>query len=207
MQIPFFLADSPNVLEKLPLPDGEVLLFQDFINAAEASSMFKKLKQATPWQQDTLSFGGKKVLIPRLQAWYGEKNSRYGYSGLALSPLPWTPLLGDLKSRIEKLADTGFNSVLVNYYRDGKDSVAWHSDDEKELGKAPVIASLSLGETRRFELRHRHKKGQKFACELSHGSLLIRGSGIQQHWQHQVPKQAGVTRGRINLTFRQVMPE
>jgi alkylated DNA repair dioxygenase AlkB len=206
MQIPFPQAsDSP--LEKLSLLDGEVLFYPGFIAEQEADSCYNTLYRDTPWRQDHLNFGGKSVPIPRLQAWYGETNSRYGYSGLALNPLPWTPLLATLKARIEVIADTTFNSVLVNYYRDGRDSVSWHSDDEKELGKDPVIASLSFGASRNFALRHRNEKGQKFTCALTNGSLLVMGAGIQRNWQHQVPKQPAVCEGRINLTFRAVLQE
>ena len=207
MQIPFSMADNEDSMEKLGLEDGEVFYQPEFLTAGEADQYHDTLLRETDWQQDSLVFGGKTVPIPRLQAWHGEENSHYGYSGLALTPLPWTPLLSELKSRVEKAADSCFNSVLLNYYRDGNDSVSWHSDDEKELGSEPVIASLSLGTTRRFELRHRHKKGRKFTCELAHGSLLIMGPGIQQHWHHQVPKQPGLSSGRINLTFRYVHPQ
>lgn len=206
MQIPISLTgDSP--LEKLPLLDGEVLFYPTFLADQEAVRCYNILLRDTPWRQDQLNFGGKSVPIPRLQAWYGEKNSRYGYSGLALSPLPWTPLLTELKERIETISDSAFNSVLVNNYRNGRDSVSWHSDDEKELGNNPVIASLSLGATRRFDLKHRHKKGQKFTCALTNGSLLVMGAGIQSNWQHQVPKQPAILEGRINLTFREVLAD
>lgn len=207
MQIPFSLDNAHGPMETLVLEGGDILYYPTFMPRLEAQGCFDTLAAATPWQQDTINFGGKAVLIPRLQAWYGEKNSRYGYSGLALHPLPWTPLLTDLKARVETAAGAVFNSVLVNFYRDGRDSVSWHSDDEKELGGDPVIASLSFGATRRFDLKHRRNKGQKFSCELTTGSLLVMGKGIQQHWQHQVPKQPAITEGRINLTFRYVKPD
>lgn len=207
MQIPISLEpanDSPGLL---PLPDAEVLFFSNFLSAPEADSCYQDLLTQTSWRQDSLNFGGKSVLIPRLQAWVGDRKSRYRYSGLALTPLPWTPLLDALKTRVEKVAGAPFNSVLLNYYRNGMDSVAWHSDDEKELGDEPVIASLSLGVTRRFELKHRRRKLPKTCCDLSHGSLLVMGRGIQQNWHHQVPKQPGISDGRINLTFRYIYPD
>jgi len=207
MQIPFSLENSASPMETLSLEGGDIFYYPGFLDAGEADESYTKLATSTPWQQDTISFGGKPVLIPRLQAWYGDKNSRYGYSGLALNPLPWTPLLSALRSRVEDAVALPFNSALVNYYRNGQDSVAWHSDDEKELGSDPVIASLSLGATRRFDLRHRQNKGQKFSCELAGGSLLVMGSGIQHNWQHQVPKQPIIEKGRINLTFRWVKPD
>lgn len=192
--------------EKICLQDGEILLYPDFLDSTTADSRFEHLLKATPWQQDSLNFGGKTVPIPRLQAWYGDKESRYAYSGLTLSPLPWTPLLNALNEDIQGLCNTAFNSVLLNYYRDGRDSVAWHSDDEKELGVDPVIASLSLGASRRFELKHRFRKIPKSVCELTHGSLLVMQTGIQHNWCHQVPKQPEVQDGRINLTFRHIKP-
>lgn len=204
MQLPLTPEDDRDNGERLRLEDGAMLLYPAFLAGQEADACFAQLLAATPWRQDALNFGGKRVPIPRLQAWVGDKHSHYGYSGLALSPLPWSPLLSDLKARVEALADAPFNSVLLNYYRDGRDSVSWHSDDEKELGPNPVIASLSLGATRRFELKHRHKSLPKAVCDLNHGSLLVMGNGVQRHWQHQVPKQPAITDARINLTFRYI---
>lgn len=206
MQLPFSLSPATELKEELLLADGSLYFWPEFLADHEAAACFDALVSETPWRQDTLRFGGKAVPIPRLQAWYGEKNSYYGYSGLALTPLPWTQRLLDLKSGIENVAGTAFNSVLVNYYRNGQDSVSWHSDDEAELGEHPIIASLSLGVTRRFELRHRHKKVQKVVCDLSSGSLLVMGPGVQEHWQHQIPKQPAINEGRINLTFRTIQP-
>jgi len=206
MQLPFSLVSTSQVKEDLPIVDGSLFFWPHFLDEHEADECLRVLVAETPWRQDTLRFGGKAVPIPRLQAWYGEKDSLYGYSGLALTPLPWTPRLLQLKTRIEDAAEVTFNSVLINYYRDGQDSVSWHSDDETELGDNPVIASLSLGVTRRFELKHRHKKVQKVTCDLCHGSLLIMGPGVQAHWQHQIPKQPEIVDGRINLTFRAIKP-
>lgn len=202
MQVSFDLDHEGEMPEIFTLAEGEVHFHPRFLKSANADSCYQELKASTPWQQDSLRFGGKSVLVPRLQAWYGDRKSHYGYSGLALSPLPWTPLLLSLRKNIENVCKQRFNSVLLNYYRDGNDSVAWHSDDEKELGDDPVIASLSLGGTRRFELKHRHNNSSKVICDLSHGSLLVMGKGIQHNWQHQVPKQPGINSGRINLTFR-----
>ncbi len=205
LQLSLESGNSHEVMEKLSLPDAEIFIMPKFLSSTCADQHFDSLLTQTPWQQDTLNFGGKVVPIPRLQAWYGDKNCHYGYSGLALSPLPWTPLLQELKSAIEQCSNAEFNSVLLNYYRHGQDSVAWHSDDEKELGNEPVIASLSLGVTRRFELKHRSRKGIKSFCELSHGSLIVMGKGVQQNWLHQVPKQPEIQSSRINLTFRKII--
>ena len=194
-------SDSGNLLS---LADAQLWFHPHFLSTTEADACFTSLRDTTPWQQDFLNFGGKRVAIPRLQAWVGDKHSNYGYSGLALTPLPWTDLLADLRDRVAGIAGMAFNSVLLNYYRHGNDSVAWHSDDEKELGVNPVIASLSLGATRRFELKHRKRALPKSVCELSHGSLLVMGAGTQRHWQHQVPKQPAIVEPRINLTFRYI---
>ncbi|MFT5322163.1 MAG: alkylated DNA repair dioxygenase AlkB [Pseudohongiellaceae bacterium] len=205
LQMPFHLEQSPQTSEKLQIADADIQLFPHFLSVTKADLYFDEFKTQMPWQQDSLNFGGKSVLIPRLQVWVGDKHSHYAYSGLSLSPLPWTPVLEKLKKLVEKACNSEFNSVLLNYYRDGRDSVAWHSDDEKELGSEPIIASLSLGVSRRFQLKHKIKKHLKSSCELGNGSLLVMGKGVQQYWQHQVPKQAEVDTGRINLTFRRIL--
>lgn len=141
--------------------------------------------------------------MPRLQAWYGDDDAQYGYSGLRLSPLPWTALLNTIRTDIEQRLQLRFNSVLLNHYRHGDDSVAWHADDEKELGPEPIIASLSFGVTRRFELKHRTRRDlTKVNIDLDDGSLILMGQGVQKHWIHQIPKQPGITAPRLNLTFR-----
>lgn len=205
LQMPFHLKQTPESMETLQIADADIQLFPHFLNNRQAEHCFKLLKIQTNWQQDSLNFGGKPVLIPRLQAWFGDQQSHYGYSGLSMTPQPWTSLLRKLKEQIEKACDSEFNSVLLNYYRDGRDSVAWHSDDEKELGNEPVIASLSLGVSRRFELKHKTRRQLKSFCDLNNGSLLLMGKGVQRHWQHQVPKQTEVNEGRINLTFRHIL--
>lgn len=190
-------------MEHLPLPDAELHYFPAWYAPAESAALLQQLTAATPWRQDTLQFGGKPVPVPRLQAWYGSRESLYGYSGLRLDPLPWTPLLTQIRTRLERELKLPFNSVLLNYYRDGNDSVAWHSDSERELGPDPHIASLSLGAPRPFELKHRtERRHGKRTLTLEDGSLLLMGSGLQRHWQHQLPKQPGLAAPRLNLTFR-----
>ncbi|MDR2212472.1 MAG: alpha-ketoglutarate-dependent dioxygenase AlkB [Pseudomonadales bacterium] len=182
---------------------GEATLdyYPAWLDSAFADHCYQTLLHETPWRQDSLRFGGKAVAVPRLQAWYGEPKARYGYSGLTLTPLPWTPFLNDLRQRVETQVQAPFNAVLLNYYRDGKDSVAWHADDEAELGPAPLIASLSLGAPRRFELRALEGR-DKYALELTHGSLLVMGPPLQHQWRHRLPKQPEIHAGRLNLTFR-----
>jgi alkylated DNA repair dioxygenase AlkB len=186
--------------QQISLVDAELTYVPGFYDGATSAALFSTLITETPWRQDTLRFGGKEVAVPRLQAWYGEK--RYGYSGLRLTPLPWTPTLTAIRQRVVEYCGIDFNSVLINYYRNGHDSVAWHSDDERELGANPHIASLSFGATRRFEMKHRTQKSMKARILLDSGSLLVMGSGMQRHWVHQLPKDPQVDAARLNLTFR-----
>jgi alkylated DNA repair dioxygenase AlkB len=144
---------------------------------------------------------GKKIDFPRLTAWYGNNDKPYSFSGITLQPLPWTSEILTIKSKIEPIAKTEFNSVLLNLYRDGNDSISWHTDAEKELGINPIIASVNFGATRKFQLRHIKTK-EKLEIELTHGSLLIMQGELQHFWQHQVPKTSKVVGERINLTFR-----
>jgi alkylated DNA repair dioxygenase AlkB len=142
------------------------------------------------------------VASPRLSAWYGDPGAIYSYSGLRLEPLPWTPVLLEIRQVVTDLAETPFNSVLLNLYRDGQDSMGWHSDAEPELGRNPVIASVSLGAVRRFVLRHKKRKEQHIALELESGSVLVMGGALQHYWRHALPKIRQAVGPRINLTFR-----
>lgn len=168
----------------------------------EADAAFAELRRATPWRQDKIRIMGREIAQPRLTAWYGEAGAAYTYSGLTLAPLPFTPLLSRIGDAAAAIAGRRFNSALLNCYRDGADSVAWHSDDERELGPDPVIASISLGATRRFDLRRRDDRGVRKSFDLEHGSLLLMGSGCQTRWQHRVAKTKRPVGLRINLTFR-----
>jgi alkylated DNA repair dioxygenase AlkB len=188
-------ASLKQAAEHFQLADAELSYLPRFYDAATSATLLQSLIVATPWRQDTLKFGGKEVAVPRLQAWYGER--RYGYSGLKLVPLPWTPVLDGIRRKISEACGLTFNSALLNYYRDGRDSVAWHSDDERELGPDPHIASLSLGVARHFELKHRTRKQPKTSMLLENGSLLLMGSGLHRNWLHQ-----RITLPRLNLTFR-----
>ncbi len=194
---PVFSEDG----EQLLLADATLNYYPAFYAPASCADYLQRLRTEIPWQQDSLNFGGKSVPVPRLQAWFGDKTSHYGYSGLRLRPHPWTALLASMRADLQSRLSLPFNSVLLNWYRDGADSVAWHSDDERELGADPQIASLSFGTARRFELRHK-QHGNLQKINLTDGSLLVMGSGTQRHWQHRIPKQRGVEGDRINLTFR-----
>ncbi|MGR5519769.1 alpha-ketoglutarate-dependent dioxygenase AlkB family protein [Vibrio sp. PNB22_4_2] len=181
---------------------GRIYYQPDFLSEIEAEHYFSRLRSTLPWHQEHIMIFGRSVRQPRLQAWYGD--TAYTYSGLTMPPSPLTPDLNELKVRSEAIAQTTFNSVLANLYRNGQDSMGWHQDNEPELGANPVIASLSLGETRRFVLRNLHCKTQ-IEYELSPGSLLIMAGELQHHWKHAVPKTAKLKGERINLTFRHIV--
>lgn len=187
------------------LKDGEVWLMNNFLNQSEADDYFNLLNQSIHWIREEIKIYGKKIPLPRKTAWYGDAGSSYSYSGLKLDPEPWTNELFELKSKIESLL-TGelFNSVLLNLYRDGNDKVGWHSDNEKELGINPRIASLSLGATRRFDIKHKTEPNLSHQFELTNGSLLVMKGAMQHHWLHQIPVQKRVVLPRINLTFRTI---
>ena len=174
-----------------------------FIAPGEAKLLASRLWDQLSWQQYEISLFGRRVAQPRLSAWYGADEARYRYSGLQLDPLPWHPLLCDLKTRLEGRLQQDFNSVLANAYRDGRDSMGWHCDDEPELGWRPLVASISLGAERRFLVR---KKGESrsAALWLECGSLLVMKRGCQEIYQHSVPKTQKPVDLRINLTFRQI---
>ena len=179
--------------------DGEVVLHADAIEGAAADRLFTRLMDVTEWRQEEATVMGRRLPIPRLTAWHGEKG--YVYSGIAMRPAPWTPPLLELKAAAEACAGQAFNSVLLNLYRSGRDSVSWHADNEPGLGRDPVIASVSLGAPRRFQLRHRRTK-DLVALDLPHGSCLVMAGATQHHWLHQIPKTAREVGPRVNLTFR-----
>lgn len=197
--------EASNAAEQIALDDAHLLLYSHAFTTLEADEFLTYCLSALSWRQDYLQIAGKRIPIPRLQNWYGDPGARYGYSGLALEPHPWTAELLAIKERVQNLTGLVFNSLLANHYRNGADSVGWHSDDEKELGDMPVIASVSLGATRIFEMKHvagRHRKTQRIP--LVHGSVLLMAGTTQQYWRHQLPKDPGVTASRVNLTFRTV---
>ncbi len=187
--------------------DGSVWMVPNFIAQADADRLFDTLTLNLPWQQKQIRMFGKWINLPRLTCWVGDPGCSYTYSGLTESPLPWTPELLEIRQLLLEQASIICNSVLANLYRSGQDSMGWHSDDEKELGQQPVIASISLGAERRFDLRHRHDADMKVSLNLPHGSLLVMEGLTQTYWKHQVPKEPAtrVTGPRINLTFRTIL--
>ena len=192
---------SDDQLQPIPIEDGELALLQQLPMPLGNAEIFARLVAETAWRQETIVVYGKRHLQPRLTAWYGEAG--YAYSGLRLAPLPLTPLLMQLRSRVEAATGHRYNSVLLNYYRDGGDSMGMHSDDEAELGPRPAIASLSYGATRHLTLRHkRSRRSVKLA--LADGNLLLMAGALQHHWQHGINRTARPTGARLNLTFRYI---
>jgi alkylated DNA repair dioxygenase AlkB len=190
---------------RIDLPDGDILMARGFLAKPRADRYFAQLVDSVDWEQHSIRICGKTVASPRLSAWYGDAGANYRYSGLSLEPRPWSPVIRELRTRLEKASGGSFNSVLLNLYRDGVDSMGWHSDDEPELGERPVIASVSLGATRRFRLRHKTRADlEPVVVSLEHGSLLIMKGETQRFWKHQLPKSRTVSEPRLNLTFRSV---
>ena len=183
------------------IENGEYIFLPNYFNKVESDLFLDKLKNNIDWKQESMNMYGKQLNFPRLTAWYGDNDKPYSFSGIKLSPHSWTKELFEIKNKIEPVAKTQFNSVLLNQYRNGNDSISWHTDAEKELGINPVIASVNFGATRKFQLRHIHTK-EKLEIELTHGSLLIMQGELQHFWQHQVPKTKQNVSERINLTFR-----
>ena len=188
----------------LGLDDGDVVLHPRWMADADAASLFALLEADVPWKQEHIRLFGATHAVPRLTAWYGEPGAAYVYSGLLQVPAPWLPELARLRQRVEAAAGHGFNSMLANLYRDGDDAVAWHADDEPELGAQPVIASLSLGATRRFRLRARDAHERQTELDLHAGDLLLMRGSCQARCEHTVPRTRKQAGPRINLTFRNV---
>lgn len=187
--------------EFFKIRNGEYIYIPNFFSKEESDFLFETLQNSISWKQEKMNMYGKEILFPRLTAWYGDNDKPYSFSGITLNPSPWTSNLLSIKERVEAKTTAIFNSVLLNMYRDGSDSISWHTDAEKELGRNPVIASITFGGTRDFQLRHIETK-EKLNIKLSHGSLLIMQGELQHFWQHQIPKTKKQVNPRINLTFR-----
>jgi alkylated DNA repair dioxygenase AlkB len=196
-------ADQPDS-RALDLFEGEARLWPAAFDASEAGELFDELRRQIEWRQEEILMFGRRVPVPRRVAWHGDPGASYTYSGTEHHPLPWTPALARVRERVTGLTHVDFNAVLLNLYRDGRDGMGWHADDEPELGRNPVIASVSLGATRRFCLRHRRRKDLRLDVPLTHGSLLLLSGATQHHWVHALPKTAAAVGERINLTFRRV---
>lgn len=195
-----------NEEEKLSIPDAELVLWRH-IDIGSTADLLSQLIVETPWKSQKITLWGKTYLQPRLIAWYGDDSQEYSYSGVTMKALPMTPRLLQLKARVESLSGCSFNSVLLNYYRNHRDGMGFHADDEPELGARPVIASLSIGATRQFVLKHKFRKDVKDRkLPLPSGSLLLMKGATQENWKHGVPKTSSVCGPRVNLTFRKILP-
>ena len=186
----------------LNMPDADVLFYEDFFSEEESNRYFDTLRETIAWEQQELKMFGKQIALPRLTAWYGDEGKPYSYSGITHHPHRWTPELLEIKSKIESVADLAFNSVLLNLYRDEQDSVGWHSDDETELGENPLIASISFGDVRQFQFKHKTDDSQRLGLDLTSGSLLLMRGATQHYWKHRIPKSKQAKSERMNLTFR-----
>ncbi len=176
-----------------------------FLPEKAANRLLQDLLRQVPWQQSTIRIFGRSVTEPRLSCWMGEPEARYRYAGTDFIPKPWIEPVLVLRQAVEAACGHHFNSVLLNYYRDGRDAMGWHSDDEPELGMRPVIASVSLGGERRFLLREKRKGARSLGLTLAHGSLLLMHGDLQQRFQHALPRTAKDIGARINLTFRKIL--
>jgi len=198
----FGQADDPYLISKMP--QAEVYYYPDFIPIGRQEAYFEQLRKQVKWQQDDIKVFGKTYAQPRLTALYAKNETPYSYSSITMHPQPFSPVLEELKQLVERKTGHFFTTCLLNLYRDGQDSNGWHADDEKELGKNPIIASLSLGAPRFFKFRSKNNKADTRKLLLSPGSLLLMKGSTQHFWQHQLPKTTKNVGERINLTFRKI---
>jgi alkylated DNA repair dioxygenase AlkB len=198
----FDQADPDNILPVL----GQVYYYPHFFDRESSDFYLKKLMHEIEWKQEPIRLFGKQVMQPRLTALYGNTDIPYGYSGIEMQSHDWLVFLREIREKIEKTAQMDFSHVLLNYYRNGQDSMGWHRDNEKVLGTNPIIASVSFGVPRKFQFRRYHDKSMKKEITLEHGSLLLMTGETQHHWEHQIPKTRLVKGERVNLTFRKIYP-
>jgi len=198
------LFSNPDTYIEIEIEDGQVIYYESFFEPDEADKLFKKFRDEIDWKQDHINMFGNEIPLPRKTAWYGDQGKSYIYSGIKNEPSEWTNTLLDVKERVESKCDNSFNSLLMNKYKDGKDKLSWHADDEPELDPTCSIASISFGSERDFAIKHKTKTEQKKKFPLHHGSLLIMKPPMQQFWLHQVPPRPNINQVRINLTFRYI---
>ena len=192
--------------KRFDLPDAEVLLLPGFLGQAAADTLLDRLLHGVDWRQDTVVVFGKRHPQPRLTQWFGPPGHTYSYSGVDMQPIAWPAWLKACKHQVESASGATYNSVLANLYRNGQDTVGWHADNEPELGHQPHIASLSLGAVRDFRLKHRTRRDvDPVTVNLGHGDLLLMAGNTQHAWLHTVPRRAGVSQPRVNLTFRHLI--
>lgn len=198
------LFEAQRLLEPLAVPEADLRFMHAFYAPGECAALFEALMAQTPWRQERIEVWGKVHEQPRLTSWHGDAGTSYTYSGITLDTCPWTPVLMRMRQDVEAATGHRYNSVLLNLYRNQHDSVGWHSDNERELGRSPAIASVSLGATRSFRLRHRERLHAPVNISLTDGSLLLMAGDTQRNWQHAVPKETREKGPRINLTFRRI---
>lgn len=205
MQFDLFEIDSQNSDKSINLPPGFIYV-PNFMDKQTANNVFEHLISNLVWQQPTLEIYGKKHLVPRLQCWMGEVGTHYQYSGKSFAASGWEQSVFGIKTLVEAQTNKCFNSTLINLYRDGHDKMGWHADDEKELGSAPSVVTVSLGVERTFQFKH-NKVGGTVNLELAHGSLLLMKPGVQASYKHAIPSRKKVNQSRISLTFRNIVQE
>lgn len=186
----------------LNLSTPDLHYVQDWLPPMQAEQLYAQLHKALPWAVHQVRIAGRDLPTPRLCCWIGDDNAVYGYSGKRHAPYPWIESLQHLRERLQLELNTEFNSVLANLYRDGNDTVGWHSDNEHELGVQPVIASLSLGAARVFAIKQKQPPRTRYDLTLENGSLLVMQGSLQRDYVHSIPRRKGIHDGRINLTFR-----
>ena len=196
------MSDDSELIE---LADADLRYFPRWVDADLADGWLSEISAQTPWAQPQIKLYGRSIAVPRLVAWYGDADAHYRYSGFTHEPLAWTPLLADIRQRVQQQVGQRLNGVLLNYYRDGQDAMGWHSDDERELGQQPLVVSLNLGATRRFDFRRKGTSRIEYSISLEHGSLLVMSGLTQHYWQHQIARTRKVRAPRLNLTFRQII--
>lgn len=184
---------------------GDIIYYPCIFSQEESDHLLSKLIEQIEWKHEPIMMFGKKIMQPRLTSLYGDPNVSYGYSGIVMNALPWNKILIHIKDKVEELSNHDFTHVLLNYYRNGQDSMGWHRDNEKNLGINPTIASVSFGASRVFQLRNYMSKEDKNSVNLTHGSLLLMRGETQHYWEHQIPKTKKINLPRINLTFRKVI--
>jgi len=200
-QLSFFAEEG----QSKGLPKELLEYHAGFIDRETSDHLLHTFITKTPWKQTVQKMWDKEYLTPRLTAWYGDIGTDYSVSGKISNPHPWTPELLMLKEKVEMVAGIQFNSLLLNYYRDGNDSVAWHSDRESVLGKNPIIASVSFGQVRSFDIRNKVDHSVHYSVRLAHGSFLLMKAGLQENWEHRIAKSSKPMKARVNLTFRVVI--
>lgn len=198
------LCFFPETGQSKGLPEEMLEYRPGLIDGETGNRLLEKFIRDTPWKQSTQKMWDKEYLTPRLTAWYGDVSTDYSVSGKISNPMAWTDELLVIKDLVEPLAGIQFNSVLLNYYRDGNDSVAWHSDKESILGKRPVIASVSFGQVRSFDIRNKSDYKEHYSVKLEHGSFLLMKAGLQETFEHRIAKSTKPMTARVNLTFRVV---